>query len=404
MKLADNSNFSTRGVNEGSISSVNTDISKSSQGSNHILSIGPGYKILKKIGSGNFGEIWLAKSLSFKGENVAIKLEKSRRRISQLQSEYRIYQNLGKNKYMPSAYYFCQTPKYNAIVMDVLGPTLEDVFNWNHNKFSLKTNLLISIQIVRIFEFIHSNGIIYRDVKPQNFLLSSHPEEDQRIYIIDFGLAKEYINPLTRNHIPYTENKSLTGTARYMSINTHLGREQSRRDDLESVGHMLIYFLRGALPWQGLNDNQGNQYIRIRQVKQATTIENLCKDIPDIWATFLSYCRNLEFYQRPDYKYLINIFKNFYLSLNYPDDLFDWHLIKDSGSSESKASNIKTVSTSVPRNSHPPHICTDVSFLAPNNQNTSDLLNPELIKNSSNSSKAYIGHIPVEAKKSSNFR
>lgn len=146
--------------------------------------------------------------------------------------------------------------------------------------------------------------LVCRDIKPDNFLMGLGKRANQ-VHIIDFGLAKKYRDPKSHIHIPYRENKNLTGTARYASINTHLGIEQSRRDDIESLGYVMMYFLRGSLPWQGLKAATKKQkYEKISEKKMVTAIEILCRGFPTEFVTYFQYCRSLRFDDKPDYSYL----------------------------------------------------------------------------------------------------
>lgn len=291
-----------------------------------VLMVGPNFRVGRKIGCGNFGEIRAGKNLH-NNEQVAIKLEPIKSKAPQLHLEYCFYKRLGLKEGFPVVYYFGNCGRYNALVLELLDHNLEDLFDRCNRCFSAKTVALIAIQCINRIEYVHSKQLVYRDIKPENFLLGRHANNRHRIiHLIDFGLAKEYMDSDTGRHIPYKEYKSLTGTARYMSINTHLGREQSRRDDLEALGHMFMYFLRGSLPWQGLKaDTLKERYQKIGETKRSTPIEVLCQGYAAEFAEYMEYVRALGFFDKPSYSYLRGLFCDLLLHNNYDEESeFDW--------------------------------------------------------------------------------
>uniref|UniRef100_A0A4X1U7B7 non-specific serine/threonine protein kinase n=1 Tax=Sus scrofa TaxID=9823 RepID=A0A4X1U7B7_PIG len=292
------------------------------------LRVGNRYRLGRKIGSGSFGDIYLGTDIAA-GEEVAIKLECVKTKHPQLHIESKIYKMMQGGVGIPTIRWCGAEGDYNVMVMELLGPSLEDLFNFCSRKFSLKTVLLLADQMISRIEYIHSKNFIHRDVKPDNFLMGLG-KKGNLVYIIDFGLAKKYRDARTHQHIPYRENKNLTGTARYASINTHLGIEQSRRDDLESLGYVLMYFNLGSLPWQGLKAATKRQkYERISEKKMSTPIEVLCKGYPSEFATYLNFCRSLRFDDKPDYSYLRQLFRNLFHRQGFSYDyVFDWNMLK----------------------------------------------------------------------------
>ncbi|KAL8489765.1 hypothetical protein ACS0TY_025097 [Phlomoides rotata] len=290
--------------------------------------VGGKFKLGRKIGSGSFGEIFLATHIDT-FEIVAVKIENNKTKHPQLLYEAKLYNILQGGSGIPAIKWSGVNGEDNVLVLDLLGPSLEDLFVYCGRKFSLKTVLMLADQMITRIEFVHSKGFLHRDIKPDNFLMGLGRKANQ-VYIIDFGLAKRYRDSTTNRHIPYRENKNLTGTARYASCNTHLGIEQSRRDDLESLGYVLLYFLRGSLPWQGLKAATKKQkYDKICEKKLSTPIEVLCKSHPVEFASYFHYCHSLTFDQRPDYGFLKRLFRELFTREGYEFDyIFDWTILK----------------------------------------------------------------------------
>ncbi|KAI1234250.1 hypothetical protein IHE44_0003967 [Lamprotornis superbus] len=228
-------------------------------------------------------------------------------------------------------------------------------FSCELSKFTMKTVLMLADQMISRIEYVHTKNFIHRDIKPDNFLMGIG-RHCNKLFLIDFGLAKKYRDNRTRQHIPYREDKNLTGTARYASINAHLGIEQSRRDDMESLGYVLMYFNRTSLPWQGLKAATKKQkYEKISEKKMSTPVEVLCKvfaashglmntvdfqGFPAEFAMYLNYCRGLRFEEAPDYMYLRQLFRILFRTLNHQYDYtFDWTMLKQKAAQQAASSS-----------------------------------------------------------------
>ena len=278
------------------------------------------YKAIKKLGEGSFGKVYKAE---FNGEEFAIKMEEKSKENGLLEMEATIMSYL-KGPNIPKIYSFGYSGSYNILIMQLLDKSLEDLINL-YNTFSIKTSAMLGYQMMSIMQYIHDRHIIHRDIKPDNFVMGAN-ENNALLYILDFGLAKKYRSSRTLMQYPYIKRNKLTGTARYASIHALGAYEQSRRDDLESIGYVLMYFLRGNLPWQGLKArSKEDRYKKILDKKKETSSEELCRNFPKEFCAYVNYTKNLEYEDNPDYDMLkqlfLDVIKKAREKLDY---VYDW--------------------------------------------------------------------------------
>ena len=264
------------------------------------------FRPLKYLSKGAFSDIYLGINI-FTKEKVAIKIEEKYAVEKSLEKECYFLFNL-KALGIPKVISFGHNKEYDILVLPLLGKSLHEIqMNKNFN-FEFKDICLIAIQIIERIQWIHSQKIVHRDIKPDNFLIGLN--DPNIIYIIDFGLSKKYRSSTTGNHIKYTKLKRFVGSVRYASVNALKLREQSRKDDLESIGYMLIYLIKRKLPWDNIRmDNKRSSYLKLSEYKKNIQPELLCSNLPYEFIEYVRYVKNLKFEDEPDYNYLRSLFQ-----------------------------------------------------------------------------------------------
>ena len=299
------------------------------------------FKSTDRLGGGSFGQIYKGINLKTK-EEVAIKIESKNIETPQLLHESKILKILKENEGFPKVYLITPLDDVLIMVMELLGDNLQKLIkSQKEKKFSLKTTLMLGIQILKRIQTLHENNFIHRDIKPENFTIGLK-KMNNTIYMIDYGLTRKYCDS-HKNHIPYKEGKNLTGTALYASIYTHKGIEQSRRDDLESLGYMMVYFCKGELPWIDVKaKNKAGKYKKIMEKKIEMKPEILCNGLVSEFMDYFKYVRELQFTEEPNYNYLLGLLNNAMKKNNIKNDFkFDWC----ASNNDSKNNNEKFIST-----------------------------------------------------------
>ena len=278
------------------------------------------YQLLKKIGAGSFGKIFAAKLIDDQSNNketdaeakYAIKITavehthknevgSHNNEVGSHNNEVAIYEKLKGIKNIPTLYAAGTEGKFNYMVLDLLEQSVEQLRQDYGEQMSLKVVVHLALQMLTIVEEIHTRGIIHCDLKPANFLLKTNARQISELYLIDFGLAKSFLDEKSR-HVTIKTNEPMVGTIRYMSLNTHHGLTASRRDDLESIGYILLFLYHGQLSWQ--NQSSVAQVVELKQ-----NFGFFGNSIGE-FILFLLYCRNLSFTDKPNYAYLRGLLDN----------------------------------------------------------------------------------------------
>lgn len=282
------------------------------------------YQLSKQLSTSTSTEIWQATNLKT-NEQFAIKFEKSSSEHQSLKTEYQIYSELNSGSdssdlSIPKVHLYGTENNNNFMISDLLGLSLEDTLKKCGGKFTLKTVLMLADQILERLEWLHSKSFIHRHIHPGMFVTGLN-ENNQKIYMVNFCHASKYLDE-EGEYVQFQDAITNIGVPCYSSLSTDLGIQPSRKDDLESIGYMLVQFLKGSLPWTNSSPKE------MTDQKIMIPIEDLCKGFPEEFENFLQHCRNLKFDDLPDYCKLRAMFKNLYKTKGYGDVYdyleFDW--------------------------------------------------------------------------------
>lgn len=303
-------------------------------------------RLIKRLGGGSFGEVYLGTTVSGTNteDRVAVKIEPSCYPSQCLLHEGDVYRKLAGSPGIPAAHWFgMHSIEYSVLVMDLLGPTLYDVWNRVEQRFSMKTLLMLVDQTLETIGHVHSCGFVHRDISPSNFMVDSDVATAKRVYLIDFGNAKKVVNAhfWSSSRGRFSFPKPIVGTPRFTSVFAHAGCEAAYRDDMESLGYMWIYFAQGQLPWQGIRDCSGPAKVtRIGQMKASIPLDELCAGMPEEFAAYMVYARSLRPTDMPDHTAVRNMFRDLGERLDVEYDWkFDWIERISSSSTEATTSS-----------------------------------------------------------------
>ena len=322
------------------------------------------FRIIKNISNGSFGAVHLGENIITK-EPVAIKIEPKKTSKQKTLEKEAYYLYILKGFGIPRVISYGYCGSYNILVEELLGKSLY-VLN-KTNKFTLKDICMIGIQVLSRLEYIHSKNIIHCDIKPENLLIGK--TDPSTIYLCDFGISQKYRSSKTGKHIKMKKYPKIYVSPIFCSINSILAYQPSRRDDLESLGYLLIYLVKG-LPWDirnCYNNNLNESLKKLLYIKRNISMETLCKELPMEIYEYMRNVKNLKFEEKPNYTYLNNLFYSILVKLNEEcDNNFSWnknikkrlilknksYILKDIVESRNKNLQFKEISNIIQRRNY----------------------------------------------------
>ncbi|KAG1748029.1 kinase-like protein [Suillus occidentalis] len=285
------------------------------------------YQVTKLLGMGSFGNVSSAFHV-LTGSEVAIKMEVPSDTPTApvvLPYETLVYNLLRGHPGIPSCKWSGIDRGSHILILDQVGANLQQLRRFCRGEFSLKTVAMLAVEMLDRIEFVHSRGVILRDIKPENFAMGIGEKSDM-VYLFDFGLAELYVDPSTGTHILFREGRVGLGTPRYASYNVHFGREQGRRDDIEALGNVLLFLLHGCLPWQGVySQSLEAKLLRMGEMKAGSAFRDLLARSPVEFTTYFDHCRGLKFEDKPSYLLLRQLLGQVLVKEGWTENTrFDW--------------------------------------------------------------------------------